>query len=316
MELHANARLTIHGRLLLVQRVVERGERVAQAAACAGISESMAYRWIRRYREEGLAGLQDRSSRPHRSPGETPGRKVQRILRLRRCGKVAWEIAEQVKVPRLTASRILRHQGLGRLSSLEPKEPVRRYERERPGELLHLDTKKLARITKGPGHRIHGDRSRRVKGAGWENAHAAVDDHTRLAFVEVFPDEGQHSVTEFLRHSVAWYAEQGLRIERVLTDRGSGYRSRLFKDACREASASATSTRGPTRPRPTARSNASSRPSPASGPTRSPTPARSGEHGPSLPGFATTISKDLTTVSEEEPLGSDYAQQPEQRPEM
>ncbi len=234
MKLHANARLTIHGRLLLVERVVERGERVAQAAACAGISESMAYRWLRRYREEGLAGLQDRSSRPHRSPGETPGRKVQRMLRLRRCGKVAWEIAEQVKVPRSTVSRILRHQGLGRLSSLEPKEPVRRYERERPGELLHLDTKKLARITKGPGHRIHGDRSRRVKGAGWENAHAAVDDHTRLAFVEVLPDEGQHSVTEFLRHSVAWYAEQGIRIERVLTDRGSGYRSRLFNDACRE----------------------------------------------------------------------------------
>jgi transposase InsO family protein len=234
MKVHANARLTVHGRLLLIRRVLEKGERVAEAAASAGVSERTAYGWIRRYREEGGEGLRDRSSRPHRSPGSTAGRKVERILRLRRRRLVAWEIARQVGVPRSTVSRILRQQGLGRLASLEPREPVRRYERERPGELLHLDTKKLARIQKGPGHRIHGDRSRRVKGAGWENAHAAVDDHTRLAFVEVFPDEGQKSVTDFLRRSVAWYAEQGIRIERVLTDRGSGYRSRLFNEACRE----------------------------------------------------------------------------------
>ena len=234
MKLHANARLTIHGRSLLIQRVLDRGEQVREAAASLGVSERTAYRWIRRYREEGAEGLPDRSSRPHRSPGRTAPKKVERILQLRRRGLVAWEIAAQVGVPRSTVSRILRHQGLGRLASLEPKEPVLRYERERPGELLHLDTKKLARITRGPGHRVHGDRSRRVKGAGWENAHAAVDDHTRLAFVEVLPDEGQHSVTDFLRRSVAWYAEQGIRIERVLTDRGSGYRSRLFNDACRE----------------------------------------------------------------------------------
>ena len=234
MKLHANARLTFHGRLLLIQRVLERGEGVAQAAACAGVSERTAYRWLRRYREDGAEGLRDRSSRPHRSPGRTQPKKVERILRLRRRGLVAWEIAPQVGVPRSTVSRLLLQHGLGRLGSLEPKEPVQRYERECPGELLHLDTKKLARITKGPGHRIHGDRSRRVKGAGWENAHAAVDDHTRLAFVEVLPDEGQESVTGFLHRCVAWYAEQGIRIERVLTDRGSGYRSRLFNDACGE----------------------------------------------------------------------------------
>jgi transposase InsO family protein len=234
MRFHANARLTVHGRLLLVQRVLERGERVAEAAASAGVSEGTAYRWIRRYREEGSEGLEDRSSRPHRSPGQTAPRKVERILRLRRRGLVAWEIAQQAGVPRSTVSRILRRHGLERLARLEPQEPVRRYERERPGELLHLDTKKLARIQGGPGHRIHGDRSRRVKGVGWENAHAAVDDHTRLAFVEVFPDEGQESVTAFLRHCVAWYAEQGIRIERVLTDRGSGYRSRRFNQACHE----------------------------------------------------------------------------------
>ncbi len=234
MRLHGNARLTVHGRELLIQRVLERGEQVREAAASLGVSERTAYRWIRRYREEGVEGLRDRSSRPHRSPSRTAPRKVKRILRLRRRGLVAWEIAQQAGVPRSTVSRILRQQGLGRLASLEPKEPVRRYERERPGELLHLDTKKLARITKGPGHRIHGDRSQRVEGAGWEHAHAAVDDHTRLAFAEVLPDEKKESVTGFLRRCVAWYAEQGIRIERVLTDRGSGYRSHLFNDACRE----------------------------------------------------------------------------------
>ncbi len=151
MKLHANARLTVHGRMLLVQRVVEERVPVAQAAARAGVSERTAYRWIRRDREEGQDGLHDRSSRPHRSPGRTAPRKVEHILRLRRQGLVAWEIARQVKVPRSTVSRILGQRGLGRLRCLEPKEPVRRYERERPGELLHLDTKKLARITKGSG---------------------------------------------------------------------------------------------------------------------------------------------------------------------
>ena len=146
--------------------------------------------------------------------------------------------------------------------------------------------RELTRITKGPGHQIHGDHSRRVKGAGWENAHAAVDDHpARLR--RGLPGRASTRSRSSSRHSVAWYAEQGLRIEQVLTDRGSGYRSRLFNDACRKP-ASATSTRGPTRPRPTARSNASSRPSPASGPTRSPLPARSGERGPPYLGFTST----------------------------
>ena len=231
MRVHANAKLTQKGRLLLVQRV-EGGWKVAQAAACAGVSECTAFRWLRRYREGGFSSLADRSSRPHACPQATDPRRVHRIIRLRRRRLVAWEIALRVDVPRSTVSRILRREGLGRLRSLEPKESVRRYERKRPGELLHLDTKKLGRI-EGLGHRIHGDRSVRFRGAGWENAHAAIDDHSRVACVEVLPDERKESVTAFLKRSVTWYADQGIVIERVMTDRGSGYRSKLFNDACK-----------------------------------------------------------------------------------
>ena len=151
MRVHANAKLTPKGRLLLVQRV----EAGWGAEAAAGVSERTAYRWLRRYRESGVAGLSDRSSRPHRCPSAIGDRTIRRIVRLRRRRLVAWEIARRMGAPRSTVSRILRREGLGRLSSLEPKEPVRRYERQRPGELLHLDTKKLGRI-QGVGHRIHG----------------------------------------------------------------------------------------------------------------------------------------------------------------
>ena len=232
MRVHANAKLTPKGRLLLVQRI-EDGWRAEAAAASAGVSERTAYRWLRRYRERGTEGLVDRSSRPHRCPASTSEKKVRRIVRLRRRRLVAWEIAQRMEIPRSTVSRILRREGLGRLSSLEPKEPVRRYERKRPGELLHLDTKKLGRI-QGIGHRIHGNRSVRSRGAGWENAHAAIDDHSRVAFVEVLPDERKESVTRFLKRAVAWYAKQGVVIERVMTDQGSGYRSKLFNDALAE----------------------------------------------------------------------------------
>ena len=233
MKIHANAKLTPQGRLFLVQRI-EKGMTVTEAAASVGVSNRTAYRWLRRYRDEGESGLRDRSSRPHRSPGKTGDKAIRRILHLRRQGRVAWEIARLVKIPRSTVSRILRQNGLGRLCFLKPREEVRRYERERPGELLHIDTKKLGRIQGGPGHRVHGNRVGRVQGAGWENAHAAVDDHTRLAYAEVLPDEGQESVTVFLKRAVAWYAEQGIRIERVLTDQGSGYRSKRFNRACEE----------------------------------------------------------------------------------
>lgn len=232
MRIHRSAKLTPHGRKLLVERVVVWGWKVAEAAASAGVSERCAYRWLRRYREEGVSGLVDRSSRPHRSPTRTSARAVRRIVRLRRRRLVAWEIAQRLGMPRSTVSRVLKREGLSRLSSLETPEPVRRYERQRPGELLHLDTKKLARIQR-VGHRIHGDRSLKVRGAGWEHAHAAVDDHSRLGYSEVLPDERATSVTVFLERAVSWYQERGVHIERVMTDQGSGYRSRLFNDTCR-----------------------------------------------------------------------------------
>ena len=232
MRVHANAKLTPRGRLLLVERV-EAGWQVAEAAASAGVSQRTAYRWLRRFREDGGKSLADRSSRPHACPWATEAQTVGRIIALRRRRLVAWEIADRLGVPRSTVSRILRREGLGRLASLEPKQPVLRYERKRPGELLHLDTKKLGRI-QGLGHRIHGDRSVRFRGAGWENAHAAIDDHSRLAFVEVLPNERKESVTAFLKKAVAWYQSHGITIERVMTDRGSGYRSKLFNDALAE----------------------------------------------------------------------------------
>ena len=231
MKLHANARLTVHARLILVQRL-EVGEKAAAVAAALGVSERTVYKWRKRYEELGKAGLMDRSSRPKRCAYVHSQRTVRRVCRLRRQRLVAWEIAQRMKIPRSTVSRILRQHGLERLRCLEPKREIIRYERKTPGELLHVDIKKLARI-EHVGHRIHGDRSKRVKGAGWEYAHAAVDDHSRLAYVEVLTDERKETVTNFLRRAVAWYRDQGVSIERVMTDRGPGYRSHLFRNSCR-----------------------------------------------------------------------------------
>ena len=197
------------------------------------MSTRTAYKWIGRFREGGEASLQDRSSRPGRCPHKTSERSTRRILRLRRQRLVAWEIAARTQIPRSTVSRLLRTHGLGLLKSLETKEPVQRYEKSRPGELVHLDIKKLARF-KRPGHRIHGDRKKNSKGAGWECAHVAIDDYTRLAYVEVLPDEKKETVADFLSRAHHFYREQGIVIERILTDRGSGYRSHHFRDRCAE----------------------------------------------------------------------------------
>lgn len=225
MKVHANARLTPYARRLLVDRICQKGEPVAAVAATLGISERTAYKWLRRDRDgESLA---DRSSRPHRQPSRTPERTTRRIVKLRCRRLVGWEIAATLGVSRATVTRILKRHGLARIGDLERKPPIIRYERERPGELLHMDTKKLARF-EAPGHRIHGNRSRHSDGAGYEFLHSIVDDCTRLAYNEVLPNERKETVLGFVERARDYYESQGIEIERLMTDNGSAYRSKLL----------------------------------------------------------------------------------------
>lgn len=232
MNLHRNAKTTPQSRRLLVLRI-EQGWTVGRAASALGISERTAYKWLSRFRNEGPLGLEDRSSRPRRCPRRTPQRLVRRVEQLRRRRLTTWEIAERSGLPASTVSLILRRIGLHRLSRLEPEEPVRRYERKAPGELVHLDVKKLARIRR-VGHRIHGDRSKRVYGAGWEFVHVCVDDHTRLAYVEVLQDEGGQTTTAFFARALRWLGDRGIAVQQVMSDNGSGYVSNLFATLCHE----------------------------------------------------------------------------------
>ena len=231
MQLHSSAKTTPYARELMVRRVLEQAEPVKDMAVAFGVSERTVYKWLLRYRQHGVAGLQDRSSRPHQCPHRTPKGTVRQILKLRRFRRTAWEIAQQLSVPRSTVSQWLVRLGPGRLDTLEPQPPVRRYEHKRPGSLLHLDTKKLARIVR-PGHRIHGDRSIRVSGAGWEYAHVAVDDHSRVAYVEVLEAEDQRTCTSSLRRAAEFFAHHRVAIRRVMTDNGPGYRSKRFNHLC------------------------------------------------------------------------------------
>ncbi len=232
MKVHPNAKGTANSRQLMVRRIAEQGWSVADAATAAGYSERSAYKWLRRYREEGPEGLRDRCSAPHRSPRRTSRRRVERIVALRRQRRTAWEIAQRLGLAWSTVSAVLRREGLGRLAALDPKPPPRRYERKRAGELVHLDVKPLARIHR-VGHRIHGDRSRRVYGAGWEFAHVAIDDASRLAYVEVLPDQCGETAVGFLERALRWLRRHRIRVERVLTDNGSCYVARRFRQACR-----------------------------------------------------------------------------------
>ena len=230
--MHKNARLTPKSREALVYRVLRESGSVRGTARAMSVSASTAYKWIRRYESEGVSGLWDRSSRPHRSPMQTSDRRVGWIERLRRRRWTGKRIAKRVGLAVSTVSRWLRQLGLGRLKAFEPKEAVVRYERARPGELLHLDTKKLARID-GIGHRIHGDRSRRKrrsKGIGWEYLHVCIDDATRLAYLEVLSDERAVTASGFFRRAVAWYQRQGIEIEEAMTDNGPCYIAHLFRD--------------------------------------------------------------------------------------
>jgi transposase InsO family protein len=246
MKLHANAPLGPKGRLVMCCRVVERGWSLAEAAEAAGVSVRTAGKWTRRYRQEGEAGLLDRSSAPRRVANVTPTDRVEAIAALRRVRLTGPEIAETLGMATSTVSAVLRRIGLGRLSRLGPEEPVRRYERARPGELIHIDVKKLGRIgPHGAGHRVLGrtwaregrtrtDREgvRRLQ-TGWERVHVCVDDATRLAYVEVLADEKTTTAIGFLRRATAFYRSHGITVERVMTDNGSAYISTAHALACR-----------------------------------------------------------------------------------
>ena len=203
------------------------------AAQAAGLSVRSGYRWLARERSEGRAGLRDRSSRAHRIRHRTSRLRSDRIERLRRRRLTAAQIAARLAMPRSTVAAVLQRRGLQRLSRLTPKPTVVRYERQRPGELLHLDTKKLGRFRR-VGHRITGDRQRGHRRGGYEFAHICIDDHSRLAYVEVLADERAETAAAFLRRAVRWFRQQGIRTERVLTDNGGCYVSHQFAGSCRE----------------------------------------------------------------------------------
>ena len=246
MKLHANAPLGPKGRAVMARRVVEDGFTLAEAAEAAGVSVRTAGKWARRYRAEGEAGMVDRSSAPGTVRNVTPADRVEAIAALRRLRLTGPEIAEVLEMATSTVSAVLARIGLGKLSRLSPPEPVRRYERQHPGELIHIDIKKLGRIVGGAGHRVIGrPGQRRIptktdgsgvrrNQAGWERVHVCVDDATRLAYVEVLPDEKADTAVGFLRRAVAFYGSHGIGVERLMTDNGSPYRSTVHALACRE----------------------------------------------------------------------------------
>ena len=228
MDYHQNARLTIHSRERLAVMVVLEGSTVKVAAARFQVSAKTAAKWVRRYREGGSRALADRSSRPHRCFRLTSSTFIEKVLALRRLRWNGWRIARELHLSRATVSRILRRAGMNRLTSLDPPPPVVRYEHKRPGDLIHFDIKRLARIVK-PGHRIHGDRTRETRGAGYEYLHVAVDDHTRLAFTAILPDQKHQSAIRFFHMARAFYSRFGFSVRRVLTDNGSCYRDGRFR---------------------------------------------------------------------------------------
>jgi transposase InsO family protein len=232
MDVYKNARLTEHCRALLVDRVLK-GVKKHWVARQFGVSVPTVNKWLRRYAAEGARGLENRSSRPRRSPAATAQELQLAVLALRRQRLTLVGIAQQLALSRATVARICARAGLNRLSRLEPPPVVVRYERARPGELLHLDVKKLGRITQ-IGHRIHGDHSQRIRGVGWEFVHVAIDDTSRVAYSQILPDEEGYSASAFLRAAVAYYAGLGVQVKELLTDNGSCYRSRCFAQTCRE----------------------------------------------------------------------------------
>jgi transposase InsO family protein len=230
MNIHSNARTCPKSRAVIVDHVRARAWSEDQAAAM-GISARTGFKWWRRYREAGLVGLFDRSSRPHRIPNLTSPERTELVLQLRRSRLTAREIAAKLRMPRSTVSAILKRHGMSRLHDLDPPEPVIRYEYAAPGDMLHLDVKKLARI-RGVGHRITGDRSNRHRGVGWECVHVAVDDYSRLAYVEVLANEEAETTARFLRRALVFYRCHGIRVKRLLTDNAKTYGSHLVQELC------------------------------------------------------------------------------------
>jgi transposase InsO family protein len=242
MKLHANARTCPNSRALIAERVLEQGWSLAAAAEAAGVSERTAGKWVARFRTEGRAGLLDRPSAPHRRPRRTPPDRLAAIEALRRLRLTGAQIAVKLGMPLATVSRWLKRIGLGKRSRLEPPEPPNRYERARPGELVHVDIKKLGRFLR-PGHRVtgrgghHRTTQTTAKGrgrgvVGWDFVHVCVDDATRIAYVEVLGDERGTTAAAFLERAVRWFSERGVEVERVMSDNGSCYVSAAHASAC------------------------------------------------------------------------------------
>ena len=233
MDIHKNARLTPRGRERLASMILS-GQTPEAASQAAGVCPRTGRKWRDRFEQEGLAGLQDRSSRPKRLRKPTPPEVIERIESLRRQRRPGKEIATTVGVSPATVSRVLKRLGLSKLSALEPAEPARRYEREKPGELIHIDIKKLGKFNQ-IGHRITGDRTGQsnCRGVGWEYVHVCIDDASRVAFSKIMKTERAHCAVAFLKAAVAYYKSLGITVLRVMTDNGSCYRSRAFARACR-----------------------------------------------------------------------------------
>ena len=230
MRLHRNAKTTPLMRGLIVDRVTRQGWTSPQAADAAGVSIRTVAKWCAR-RRAGDTTLLDRSSRPVRQPRRLAPVLAVQIIQLRHTRATAWQISAALGVPRSTVARVLRRVGLHRLQALEPPPVIRRYEWPDAGDMLHIDIKPLGRI-RGLGHRVTGDRQTPQPGSGWEYVHVAIDDATRLAYVEVRRSQRRHACTRFLHRALQWFARRGIRVRRVLTDNGNGYRSRLWARAC------------------------------------------------------------------------------------
>jgi transposase InsO family protein len=247
MNVHKNAPLTPKGREAMVRSVVEGGLNQADAAHQFNTTPKTVAKWVQRFRTEGVEGLRDRSSRPLSSPSQTPPDTRAAVEALRRQRHTGKQIAAEIRVSRATVSRILRRLGLSRMRDLEPAEPVRRYEREHPGELIHIDIKKLGRFVR-PGHRITHDRQKgESRGAGHEFVHVAIDDASRLAFSHIRRDQKKESAIAFLREAVTYYRSLGVKVTGIMTDNGSCYRANAFARACSKLGLKHTFTR-PYRP--------------------------------------------------------------------
>lgn len=239
MDIHKNARTTPHSRGEIVRRVIVEGQTPGMVAAAFGVCVKTVSKWVERFREAGPEALVDRSSRPHRLHKPTPGAVRENVISLRRMRRPGKEIARETGLSPSTISRILRAVRLSRARDLDPPPPARRYEHEHPGDMIHVDIKKLGRFER-IGHRITGDRTgqssprSRGKGYGWEFVHVCIDDHSRVSFSQIHPNEKAPAAVAHLKASVAYYQSLGVTVRRVLSDNGACYKSHAFRDACRE----------------------------------------------------------------------------------